>query len=856
MTPGTRLGPYEIVGPLGAGGMGEVWRAHDTRLGREVAIKVLPADCASNADRLRRFEQEARATAALNHPNILAVFDIGTHEGAPYLVEELLEGETLRERLAVGPLPVARAVELGIQVAQGLAAAHDKGIVHRDLKPDNVFVTTDGRAKVLDFGLAKLTRRDVGALGSSDPGRTPALTQLGVIVGTAAYMSPEQARGYTVDHRSDIFAFGLLLHEMVSGHSPFVRETPVDTISAILNAEPPSLGELSPPLGTALDRIVRHCLEKRPEDRFQSARDLAFAMRALVSPTSQAPVPAPAARRPRVPPGLFGTGAAMAGVAAVAFLLGALLAPGRREAQPSFVQKSFRAQTIFSARFGPDGQTIVYGAAQRGFVPEVLAIRPEYPESTQLGLTSAHLLAVSRQGEVAVLIRLRPRVFRQFVGTLARVPLGGGAPRELLEEVHDADWLPDGQELAVAREAGGRDRVEVPAGTLLVETGGAISDLRVAPDGAHVAFLEHPVRFDNGGVAVIVDRRGRRAAVSGSFEAVEGLAWTPDGRRVLFSAQHGAGLNSLGVFALGIGEQARPVLVAPGRLTVHDIGRDGTWLVTRDDWRIEMVVRPPGEIGERDLSWLDCGIRPQLSPDGRTLLYVDQSQAEHLAVYMRGTDGSPGVRLGEGSSLDLSPDGSRVLSILRTAPPSLRDYPLGPGAARTLELPSLTAVTSARWLPGGDDLVVCGNEPDRATRCFVREGRTGSLRALTPEGVSDGWPSPDGLRFAAAQAGHGYRLFPLAGGEARPLPGLSSEDAIVRWSPDGRALWVWRRPALAILVDRLDVATGAREPIARIEPRSSIGVLGVRLTLADDPAVYGYQTWQALSHLFVVESGR
>ncbi|MCU0294044.1 MAG: serine/threonine protein kinase [Thermoanaerobaculaceae bacterium] len=263
-----------------------MWRGRDTRLGREVAIKVLPAAFAEEPERLGRFEQEAQATAALNHPGILAVFDIGTHEGSLYLVAELLEGETLRERLAGGPLPAGKAVHVAIQVAEGLAAAHEKGIVHRDLKPDNVFLTTNGRAKILDFGLAKLTRRDVGAFGGSDPGQTPALTQLGMVVGTAAYMSPEQARGYAVDHRPDIFAFGLLLHEMVSGRSPFLRGTPIDTISALLNTEPPPLGELAPPLGTALDHIVRHCLEKLPEDRFQSARDLVFSLRSLSAPSS------------------------------------------------------------------------------------------------------------------------------------------------------------------------------------------------------------------------------------------------------------------------------------------------------------------------------------------------------------------------------------------------------------------------------------------------------------------------------------------------------------------------------------------------------------------------------------------
>lgn len=854
MTPGTRLGPYEILAPLGAGGMGEVWRARDTRLGRDVAIKVLPAEYAADPDRLRRFEQEARATAALNHPNILAVFDIGTHEGSPYLVAERLEGATLRERLASGPLSAGTAVEVGVQVAQGLAAAHEKGIVHRDLKPGNVFLTTDGRAKILDFGLAKLTRRDAGVLGGSDPAQTPAVTQLGMVVGTAAYMSPEQARGYAVDHRSDIFAFGLLLHEMVSGRSPFQRETPIDTISALLNSEPPPLGDLAPPLGTALDRIVRHCLEKAPEDRFQSARDLAFDLGSLSAPSSTRI--SRTARGRRWGPALVWGGIAL--IVAGALVGGILLSPGRAPKLPVFTQQSFRAQTIFSARFGPDGRTIAYSAAQRGFTPELLAIRPEYPESVPLAPAGAHLLAVSPRGELAVLTSPRPLVFRLFVGTLARVPMGGGAPRELLDDVHDADWLPDGSELAVARDVGGRDRVELPAGNVVFESSGYLSDLRVSPLGDHLAFVEHPIRYDDRGTAVIIDRRGHRVAASEPFEAMDGLAWSPDGREVLFSAQAGTGLNSLAVHALDMTGRCRPVLSAPGRLTIHDVARDGRWLVTRDDWRIEMVTRAPGEAAERDLSWLDCGIQPLLSPDGRTLLFLDQSEAAgpRYAVYMRHTDGSPGVRLGEGSSHDLSPDGRHVLAIVHSAPPSVRIYPLGAGDARTIGLPGLAALASARWLADGKALLLCGNQPGKASRCFVRDTAGEALRPVTPGGVNDGWPSPDGTRLVAMQAGRGYLLFPLAGGEPRPLPGLGPDDAIARWSPDGRAIWVWRRPALAILVDRYDIATGQRQRLAEIDPRSSIGVLGVRLTLADDPAVYAYQTWQALSHLFVVEHPR
>jgi eukaryotic-like serine/threonine-protein kinase len=274
LAPGTKLGPYEIVSLLGAGGMGEVYRARDSRLKREVAVKVLPQALSLDSDRLRRFEQEALATAALNHPNILAVFDIGTHEGSPYVVSELLEGETLRERLRGGSIAVRKTLDYALQIAHGLAAAHEKGIIHRDLKPENLFITKDGRVKILDFGLAKLTQPEGGS-HTSLPTLTHA-TEAGAVMGTAGYMSPEQVRGTSVDPRSDIFSFGAIFYEMLSGKRAFHRDTAADTMSAILKEDPPDFSETNRNVSPALERIVQHCLEKNPESRFHSASDVAF----------------------------------------------------------------------------------------------------------------------------------------------------------------------------------------------------------------------------------------------------------------------------------------------------------------------------------------------------------------------------------------------------------------------------------------------------------------------------------------------------------------------------------------------------------------------------------------------------
>jgi serine/threonine protein kinase len=300
LSQGSRLGPYEVLSPLGAGGMGEVYRARDPRLGRDVAIKVLPASFCKDADRLRRFEDEARAAGSLSHPNITAVFDVGSHDGAPYVVSELLEGEELRAALAGGRLSTRRALDYAIQMAHGLAAAHEKGIIHRDLKPENVFVTRDGRLKILDFGLATTAQPKNGSPAQTNLPTACGGTDPGVVVGTLGYIAPEQLRGRPADARSDIFSLGAILYEMLSGERAFHGDSAADTMSAILRDEPPDLTHSDPKISAGLDRIVRHCLEKNPEQRFQSALDLAFNLETLsVRPVTidAAPIPADAPQR-------------------------------------------------------------------------------------------------------------------------------------------------------------------------------------------------------------------------------------------------------------------------------------------------------------------------------------------------------------------------------------------------------------------------------------------------------------------------------------------------------------------------------------------------------------------------------
>src|SRR5438552_1686137 len=577
LAAGTKLGPYEIVAPLGAGGMGEVYRARDTRLGREVAIKVLPGSFSKDPDRLRRFEQEARAASQLNHPDIVTVHDFGTYEDAPYAVQELLEGETLRERLRTGALPASKAVEYGIQVARGLAAAHEKGIVHRDLKPENLFLISDDRLKILDFGLAKLAAAEGPAAEQNGLPAATQATAAGIVMGTLGYMSPEQARGQTVDGRTDIFALGAILYEMLSGASAFKRGSSADTMSAILKEDPPELPSDSkvPP---ALDRIVRRCLEKQPNQRFQDASDVAFALEAL-SGTATHLVDAAVQTRPsplwtqRLVP-------ALALVAAIA--IGALADRRlfRSEGpQPKFTAVTFRRGTVFKARFSPDGNSIYYAAAWDGNPIDVYVAGRDDPGARSLGVSGDPLLAVSRKGDLAILTHAQYLYQSSYVGTLARLPPGGGSPRELLENVREADFAPDGETLAVVRAERGKNVLEYPVGHVLYETPGWISYMRISPDGNRVAFLDHNLISDDRGDVAVVDRNGKTTVLSHDWEGEGGLAWSPACKEVWFTATtSGSRLASLAVTLNG---KERRVLAIPGGMTVLDMARDGRALVFR-----------------------------------------------------------------------------------------------------------------------------------------------------------------------------------------------------------------------------------------------------------------------------------
>ena len=851
LSAGGRLGPYEVRGLLGAGGMGEVYRAWDARLGREVAVKVLPASAASDPDRLRRFEQEAKAAGSLSHPNLLAVFDVGSHEGAPYLVSEKLEGETLRDRMGGGDLTPRKAVEHAVQVARGLAAAHERGIVHRDLKPENLFVCRDGVVKILDFGLAKLHDEPRG--GPEDETASQ-MTRPGTIVGTVAYMSPEQVRGLAVDARSDIFALGVVLYEMLARRRPFGGDTPAEVQTAILREEPRELPAIDGRVSVALDRVVRRCLEKRPEDRFDTARDVALSLEAVAGATGESTATAaPAGRRPRLR-----SAAVLTGVLLAAATLGGALAWHLRPPPPppSYTQLTFRRGTILNARFAPDGETAVYSAAWDGQPARVFTTRLGSRESRDLGIEGV-VLAVSSKGEMAVKLGRFPGEVER--GTLARVSLSGGAPREILEDVVSADWDAEGGDLAVIHVVSGRRRLEYPIGRVLYEPEGQILSARMLPSGG-ASVME---RLADGGeapfaVSVVEASGGRRIVSRGWADpAFMETGWLPASGEILFAASTGFEAALRAVTSAG---RARVVAQVPGDFFFVDVDPRGRVLLARTFPRGGVLALPPGEAREQDLSWLDFSYAVDLSSDGRQLLLAETGGglSGKGGIGLRRTDGSPTVSLGEGGALALSPDGRLVLAAPDAAGPADRLVlvPTGPGARRELHDPSLPRVWDGAWFPDGKQIALVGGEAETRGRLYVWDIDASALpRPASPEG-SFGRPvvAPDGRWMAASRSGAPLALYPVDGGPPRPLPRSSAEDEPLRWSGDGRFLFVRRGGGVPARIERVEIATGARQPWKELQPADPAGLHGINsVRITPDGKSYAYTFASSMSALYLAE---
>ena len=865
LAAGTKLGAYEVLAKIGAGGMGEVYRARDLRLARDVAIKVLPEEFFEGEERRQRFEREAKLLAALNHPGIAAIYSFEEIPGSSsstsrhILVMELLEGETLRGALASGKLSQRRVIDYALQVSHGLAAAHEKGIVHRDLKPENLFVTKDGRLKILDFGLAKLSLQEEGAKATNMP-TASAGTEPGVVMGTLGYMSPEQVKGKPADARSDIFSFGAILYEMLSGKRAFHGDSAAETISSILREDPPELHATNQNIAPGLERIVRHCIEKNPEQRFHSAHDLAFDLEA-VSGLSGASAASTGAAGGRLAPRIGRLPLVGLVVAALAAgLLGGRAIWSKAPAvPPSFKRLTYGRGPIWSARFAPDGQMIVYSASWEGAQkPQLFSVRAESPESLRLALPTGQVESISGKGEMLMLNLLKFSTGYARVGTLSQTPLSGSAPRELLEDVGNVDWSPDGGSMAVVRAPDWRYRLEFPAGKVLYETTGWISFPRVSPKGDAVAFLDHPLFGDDRGSVAIMDRSGTKKILSTGWESMQGVSWSPSGEEIWFTATRAG--SSRALYAVTPSGRQRALAATPSGMTLQGISRDGRVLFVESNARLGFLGLLPGEAKERDLSGLEWSFGPILSQDGKSVVFTEQGEAggPGYSVYLRKVDGSAPVRLGEGSALAISPDGKWVLTaLIRSTPSQVVLLPTGAGDPKTFPKDEIEHANGffGAFLPDGKGVVFNGNEPGRPPRVFAQDLAGGSAKAVTPEGVEARLLSADGGSLVVRTPDKGYAIVSLDGGASRPIPGLNPGDRPLRFTADGRHLFLRDGSReLPARVLRLDLATGRREVWKELTPGDPAGITLLQPSaISDDGKTILFIYSRVLSDLYLAE---
>jgi serine/threonine protein kinase len=843
--------------------MGEVYRARDKNLDRDVAIKVLPESLAQNAMNLARMEREAKAIAALSHPNILAVFDFQIEEGTAFLVTELLEGQTLGERLAEGPLPPRKVTELGRQIARGLGAAHDKGIVHRDLKPDNLFLTGDGRVKILDFGLAS----DSGSAGQ-EADRIEAtitnLTQPGTVLGTVYYMSPEQVRGKPTDNRSDLFSLGSVLYEMVTGKRPFQSESQPETMTAILREEPADLVTLAPDIPPALGAIIRRCLEKAAAERFHSAHDLAFSLEALSRSTVSTGTAAAITdySGPRRRPGVMW----IAGLVLLGVALGVVgwsfLRPSEEPVSrgvPDFSFLSSRRGVVTNARFtGTDGSAL-YSATWDG---EPLKLYPASPDSRTtdpLSFTNVELLSISSTGDLALSLNPRYPLGWEVIGTLAVAQCGGTAPRQILDNVMGADWAPDGQTLAVAREVDGVVQLEYPIGTVLYRAPGWISALRVSPDGERVVFADNPSRGDNAARVRIVDRGGEVTDVArgGSW----GVLWDPDGQRVWHS---GGGR----IFRTLPGEERELVFSTPNVTKILDVSATGQLLAASASIRREIFAKAPGATTETNLSWLDWSTPTILGEDGKLLLFEEGNEfgPGGYAVYLRQTDGAAPLFLGYGSGLALSPDQKMVAIIKRKFQPDAEIVltPIGLGEPVTLPLGDLRVRGEGAWVAGAgpedpDDLVILCRKNEGPPQLFaIPLDSEKAPRAVTPVDLplSSGGHivSGDGKRVIVKTVEGAPVAFSMDGQGPVTVPGLEADDLPLGFDRDGTHCFVLGMGSIPAPIFLVNLETGERTLWRELVPTDRVGVNSldrVRISAEGDAHVYSVR--RTLSQLVVIE---
>lgn len=866
LTAGTRLGPYEIIAPLGAGGMGEVYRAKDTRLGRDVAIKVLPARFSSSPELRERFEREARAISSLNHARICTLYDVGHQDGVDFLVMEYLEGESLAEKLRKGPLPLRETLKIGMEVCEALDVAHRAGIVHRDLKPANIMLTKTG-AKLMDFGLAKASiaggsaTRNAPLLSAAEtisgPSPMSPLTGAGQVIGTIQYMSPEQIEGKEADARSDVFALGAVFYEIATGQRPFEGKSQISVASAILEKDPAPIRQLQPLTPATFERVVSTCLQKNPDERFQSARDIRLELKWI----AEAPIaetkpgePSAANKSLRLLP--WALAAALA-IAAGAWLYHRNVG---HATILTYKQLTFERGFLYAARFATDGRSVIYSASWNGQPLQIYSTDPGSPESRALNLLNSTLFAASAK-DLAISIGCRDRYIGDCQGTLAQVPVSGGAPREIAEEVVAADWTSDGSEMALVRHTEGKYRVEYPRGKVIYESSKPLGFVRIAPGGKSLAIAQSAGEWGDAGQVLVLDGSGNQLTHSQMYVSLEGIAWPPSGEEVWLAGTTDAGWAD-SIYALRMNGQERIVLRLPGMLRLHDISRDGATLLSKDLWRSDLMFRGGNEKSERNLSWLDYAQLRDITDDGKMVSIADWGQAAGTSAlaFVRKTDGSPAVKLGAWDEPVLSPDGRRVLAVegatVGTGKPSV--VPIGVGEIQKFDVDAIQNVQSMGWMPDGKSFYY-GADDGHGFCMYLQDLAGGKPRAVTPVITVKSYyfethlASPDGKFLFARDTNGKAKLYPVAGGEPSDVAGLMPDDVWITWTKNGREAYVFHDEKTSATVYRLNVTSGQREMVGKLAPADTAGVTSISNVLyTPDGKAYAYSDTQELSELFIV----
>ncbi len=742
-----------------------------------------------------------------------------------------------------------KALDYALQIAQGLAAAHEKGIIHRDLKPENLFVTKDGRVKILDFGLAKLTQAEPGT-DTSLPTATHG-TEAGVVMGTAGYMSPEQVRGVALDPRSDIFSFGAILYEMLSGKRAFHGDTAADTMSAILKEDPPDLNETNRNVSPALERVLQHCLEKNPEQRFHSARDVAFDLEALSNQSSSG------SRLRVVTDQRRSYWKQAAGALIIALALAGTYYAARNNAPvstPHFHQLTFQRGSIYGAKFAPDGQSIVYSAAWNGAPKEqVYTTRTDALMSRPIDLMDSEVLSISSKGEMA----LRQKSDNGAVprGMLSVVPLTGGAPRELLGDVLQASWNRDGESLAVVHFVGPECRLEYPVGKTIYSTStGDISNVAVSPDGKRIAFFDHPNPADSRGYVAVVDLSGKATRLTKEWSDLTGLAWSRSGDEIWFTGSD-AGINSA-LYAVNLSGQLRDLLHIPGRLRVFDISKEGQVLIANEASRQEVIGHRAGQDRDIDLSWFDWTLGRSLSADGQWAVLEEDGEGggPDYTVFLRKTDGSPAIRLGSGMGLDISPDDKWVASTSVKQPAPTVLLPAGAGQPITLADSQLFHTANLRFLPDGKGLIMVATEKGKAPRTYTLMLDGSAPKPFGPEGFRGTLVSPDS-NYVLGRKDGAYWMVPFAGDQTpQPLSFVRADEAVAGWTADSKSIYVGDVSSTPVKVYVADLKTGQRRLHHQHAPGDLAGVAGVGAgRITPDGSFYLYTVARTLSYLYVVE---